>query len=141
MVAMDKPEVEITELTLTPTAIGRVRSMLQERNLPEHALRVFVTGGGCSGLRYGMALEGAPADADAHYSFDGVHVVVDPYSIDYLRGATIDYVEDLMGGGFKIENPNAKKSCGCGQSFKPREGDTHEHEHGHEHEGGGCNCG
>jgi iron-sulfur cluster assembly accessory protein len=140
---VEKPEVDTSLLSLTPSAIGRVRSMLQERNLPEHALRVFVTGGGCSGLRYGMALEGAPADADAHYSFDGVHVVVDPYSFDYLRGATIDYVEDLMGGGFKIENPNAKKSCGCGQSFKPREGETHEHEHqhGHEHQGGGCSCG
>ncbi len=137
---MDNPEIDTSLLTLTPSAVGRVRSMLQERNLPEHALRVFVTGGGCSGLRYGMALEGAPSETDARYSFDGVRVVVDPYSIDYLRGATIDYVEDLMGGGFKIENPNAQKSCGCGQSFKAREGDTHEHSHEHDHEGGGCNC-
>jgi iron-sulfur cluster assembly protein len=138
---VDKPEIDTSLLTLTPSAVGRVRSMLQERNLPEHALRVFVTGGGCSGLRYGMALEGAPAETDARYSFDGVRVVVDPYSIDYLRGATIDYVEDLMGGGFKIENPNAQKSCGCGQSFKAHAGDTHEHAHEHDHEGGGCNCG
>jgi iron-sulfur cluster assembly accessory protein len=136
---VDKPEIDTSLLSLTPSAVGRVRSLLEERNLPEHALRVFVTGGGCSGLRYGMALEGAPTETDAHYSFDGVRVVVDPYSIDYLRGATIDYVEDLMGGGFKIENPNAQKSCSCGQSFRAAEGDTHDH--GHQHEGGGCSCG
>lgn len=136
---MDKPDIDTSLLSLTPSAVGRVRSLLQERNLPEHALRVFVTGGGCSGLRYGMALEGEPAETDAQYSFDGVRVVVDPSSVDYLRGATIDYVEDLMGGGFKIENPQAQKSCGCGQSFRAHEGDTHDH--GHEHEGGGCNCG
>ena len=136
---MDKPDIDTSLLSLTPSAVGRVRSLLQERNLPEHALRVFVTGGGCSGLRYGMALEGEPAETDAQYSFDGVRVVVDPSSGDYLRGATIDYVEDLMGGGFKIENPQAQKSCGCGQSFRAHEGDTHDH--GHQHEGGGCNCG
>ncbi len=133
---MDKPEVDTTLLTLTTNAVGRVRSLLTERNLPDHALRVFVTGGGCSGLRYGMALEGAPSETDASLEFDGVRVVVDPYSAEYLRGATVDYTEDVMGGGFKIENPHAQKSCGCGQSFRAHEGDTHEH--GHQHEGGSC---
>lgn len=140
---MDKPELENLMLVLTPPAIGRVRLLLSERNLPDHALRVFVTGGGCSGLRYGMALEGAPSETDASLEFDGVRVVVDPYSAEYLRGATVDYVEDVMGGGFKIENPNAQKSCGCGQSFRAHDGDTHAHASGsHAADAGSCaNCG
>jgi iron-sulfur cluster assembly protein len=124
MATMDKPEVDTTLLTLTTTAVGRVRTLLTDRNLPDHALRVFVTGGGCSGLRYGMALEGAPSETDTSLVFDGVHVVVDPYSAEYLRGATVDYVEDVMGGGFKIENPNAQTSCGCGQSSRAADGDA-----------------
>lgn len=127
---MDKSEVETTLLSLTPTAVGRVRSLLQERNVPDHALRVFVTGGGCSGLRYGMGLEGNPSETDAKLEFDGVRIVVDPYSADYLRGATVDYIDDLMGGGFKIENPNVQRSCGCGQSFRAKDGDSHAGEGG-----------
>lgn len=114
---MDKTEVETTLLTLTPLAAERVRALLAERNLPDHGLRVFVAGSGCSGLRYGMALEGAPAETDTTLEFGGVRVIVDPYSAEYLRGATVDYVELPTGAGFKIENPNAPvSSCGCGQS-------------------------
>jgi iron-sulfur cluster assembly protein len=105
-------------VSLTEAAAGRVRSLIEEKNLEGHALRVFVSGGGCSGLQYGMALEGQPRETDLRYTFDGIDVVIDPQSINYLYGATIDYIDDLMGGGFKIDNPNAVSSCGCGQSFR-----------------------
>ncbi len=105
-------------VNLTTAAAARVRRLLDERQLPEHALRVFISGGGCSGMQYGMALEGQPRETDHRFSFEGVSVVVDPASMDYLSGATVDYVDDLMGGGFKIENPNAVASCGCGHSFR-----------------------
>ena len=117
METVENTEVGTTLLSLTPLAAERVRALLAERNLPDHALRVFVAGSGCSGLRYGMALEGAPAETDTTIEFGGVKVVVDPYSAEYLRGATVDYVELVTGAGFKIENPNAPaSSCGCGQS-------------------------
>jgi iron-sulfur cluster assembly protein len=112
------PEATAPEILLTASAAARVQRLLDERQLSGHALRVFISGGGCSGLQYGMALEGQPRESDLRFGFDGVDVVVDPVSMDYLSGATIDYVEDLMGGGFKIENPNAVSSCGCGHSFK-----------------------
>ncbi len=105
-------------LELTPSAASRVQRLLDERQLAGHALRVFISGGGCSGLQYGMALEGQPRETDLRFSFEGVDVVVDPVSMDYLAGARIDYIEDLMGGGFKIDNPNAVASCGCGHSFR-----------------------
>ena len=112
------PEAVAPAILLTASAAARVQRLLEERQLSGHALRVFISGGGCSGLQYGMALEGQPRESDLRFGFDGVNVVVDPVSMDYLAGATIDYVEDLMGGGFKIENPNAVSSCGCGHSFK-----------------------
>lgn len=105
-------------IEITPAAAQRVQQLLDERNLEDHALRVFVGGGGCSGLQYGMGLDGEPREDDLHFDFDGIQVLIDPLSMGYLRGATIDYVEDLMGGGFKIENPNAVASCGCGHSFR-----------------------
>lgn len=105
-------------IEITPAAAQRVQQLLDERNLEDHALRVFVGSGGCSGLQYGMGLDGEPREDDLHFDFDGIQVLIDPLSMGYLRGATIDYVEDLMGGGFKIENPNAVASCGCGHSFR-----------------------
>lgn len=130
---MDKPAVDTMLLTLTPLAVERVRSLLTERDLPGHALRVFVSGSGCSGLSYGMALEGNPSATDTSLQFDGVRVVIDPTSAEYLRGATIDYLEDVMGGGFKIENPNAPASCGCGHSSSEAAGSASD--------SGGCACG
>jgi iron-sulfur cluster assembly protein len=103
---------------LTEAASERVKRLIDERELKDHALRVFVSGGGCSGLQYGMGLDGEPRESDHHFEINGVRLIIDPMSIEYLTGATIDYVEDLMGGGFKIENPNAVASCGCGHSFK-----------------------
>jgi iron-sulfur cluster assembly protein len=114
----DMPLEEEQKVNLTPAAQARVRTILQEKELPGHALRVFVSGGGCSGLQYGMALEAAPRESDHRFEAGGLPVVVDPLSLPYLSGITIDYVEDLMGGGFRIENPNAVASCGCGHSFR-----------------------
>ena len=114
-------ENEITEMvTLTPSAVQAVRDLLAKRELTGYALRVFVSGGGCSGLQYGMALEGNIRDEDFTREFEDVKVVVDEVSINYLRGATVDYVENVMGSGFKIENPNAVSSCGCGSSFRTK---------------------
>jgi iron-sulfur cluster assembly accessory protein len=113
--------VQTEVVTLTTPAVEAVKSLLVKRNLEGYALRVFVSGGGCSGFQYGMALEGNIRPQDLTYEFDGVKVVVDEISIDYLRGASIDYVDDVMGSGFKIENPNAVSSCGCGSSFRTKD--------------------
>jgi iron-sulfur cluster assembly accessory protein len=129
----ETPQVQ-SGVTLTETAAGRVRSLIEEKDLEGHALRVFVSGGGCSGLQYGMALEGQPRETDLRYTFDGIDVVIDPQSINYLHGATIDYIDDLMGGGFKIENPNAVSSCGCGHSFRTS------NDGGAAASAAGCNC-
>jgi iron-sulfur cluster assembly accessory protein len=116
---MISPAVETQPLlTVTPAAVQIIQNLLQQRNIPNHALRVFVSGGGCSGMQYGMAFEEAARDHDRIVSIDGVKLVVDPTSLIYLQGAVIDYVDSLMGGGFRIENPNAVSSCGCGHSFR-----------------------
>src|SRR3972149_5571921 len=91
------------EVTLTEAAVSRVRRLIEERNLKGYALRVFVSGGGCSGMQYGMALDGSPRGTDKRFSFEDVDVVVDPLSISYLAGVTIDYSAALMGGGFPHE--------------------------------------
>ncbi|HUN07982.1 MAG TPA: iron-sulfur cluster insertion protein ErpA [Aggregatilineales bacterium] len=116
---MISPAVETQPLlTVTPAAVQIIQNLLQQRNIPNHALRVFVSGGGCSGMQYGMAFEEAARDHDRVVSIDGVKLVVDPTSLIYLQGAVIDYVDSLMGGGFRIDNPNAVSSCGCGHSFR-----------------------
>lgn len=118
-------------LEVTPAAVSTIRTLLEQRNIPGYALRVFVSGGGCSGLQYGMAFEQGPRDFDAVVESDGVTLVIDPTSLMYLQGATIDYVDSLMGGGFRIENPNAVSSCGCGHSFRTKEnGETEASEGG-----------
>lgn len=113
---------ETPALSVTPAAVSIIKNLLEQRDIPQHALRVFVTGGGCSGLQYGMAFQESPEMGDTVVSRDGVRLLVDPNSIQYLRGATIDYVDSLIGGGFRIDNPNALSSCGCGHSFKGDEG-------------------
>ncbi len=107
-----------TVIDVTPTAVSIIKSLLEQREIPDHALRVFVTGGGCSGLQYGMAFQEAPESGDTVVDCVDVRLLVDPTSMMYLRGATIDYVDSLIGGGFRIDNPNAASSCGCGHSFK-----------------------
>lgn len=115
---MTLPEIKTAEITLTPAAAQAVQDMLAQRNLEDHALRVFIAGGGCSGYQYGMALEPQIRETDLVAELHGVKVVIDEISIDYLRGAHIDFVNDVMASGFKIDNPNATSSCGCGHSFR-----------------------
>jgi iron-sulfur cluster assembly protein len=127
-------------LTLLPGAAEKIKTLLAERNLTEHGLRVFVAGGGCSGMQYGMAIEKEAGEFDTVFESGGVKVFVDPTSMMYLGGATVDYVDNLMGGGFRIDNPNAVSTCGCGHSFKTSGQAGHEHSHEHS-DGGGCGCG
>jgi iron-sulfur cluster assembly accessory protein len=118
---MLREQVQNDQITLTPSAVNAVRDLLAKRNLTGYALRVFISGGGCSGFQYGMALENNIRGEDLSYDYEDVKVVVDEVSINYLRGATVDFVEDVMGSGFKIENPNAVSSCGCGSSFRTKD--------------------
>lgn len=125
------PTITTPTLTLTPAAASTIQTLLEQRRIPGYVLRVFVQGGGCSGLQYGMAFEAGPEEYDTVVETDGVRLVVDPNSMNYLHGATIDFVDSLMGGGFRIDNPNAVSSCGCGHSFKSANG-------GSDSNGGGC---
>ncbi len=104
-------------LTLTDEAVSRLRTVLETQNAPGGALRVFVTPGGCSGFSYGMSIEQETGEDDEIVEQAGVRVVVDAFSRQYLEGAQLDFVDSLMGGGFTVVNPNAAKSCACGQSF------------------------
>ncbi len=121
-------------LTLLPAAATKLNELLASRNLTDHGLRVFVSGGGCSGMQYGMAIEKDAGEFDTVFEQNGIRVIVDPTSLDYLSGATIDYVDNLMGGGFRIDNPNAVSTCGCGHSFRTS-GQAASSE-----EGGSCGC-
>ena len=107
-----------TTLSLTEEAVSRLRIVLATQQAPDGALRVYVTPGGCSGFSYGMSLEAEPEDDDEVVEQSGVKVVVDPFSLQYLEGAQIDFIDSLMGGGFTVVNPNAVQAagggCGCG---------------------------
>lgn len=133
MATIDFARTETEQITLTEGAVRRVRKLIEERELTGYSLRVFVSGGGCSGMQYGMGLESEPRETDLRFSFDDVQVVVDPMSITYLAGTVIDYTDELMGGGFKIENPKAVSACGCGHSFR-----TEESSQAHTHSDGCC---
>jgi iron-sulfur cluster assembly accessory protein len=105
-------------ILVTESAANEIKNMLAKE--PENAgkgLRVYVESGGCSGMQYGMVFDEKRTD-DVLAEFHGVCVVVDPFSANYLRGSTIDFADSLTGGGFKITNPNARQSCGCGKSFE-----------------------
>ena len=109
-------------LTMTDEAKNQLRSVLERQNKPNGALRVYVSPGGCSGFSYGMSLEDEKAEDDHTFDYEGVKLVVDPFSFQYLEGAQVDYVNALMGGGFTVQNPNAVKNCSCGQSFDTSSG-------------------
>lgn len=128
-------QIQTETVFLTETATATVKNLLLQKNVPDYGLRVFVAGGGCSGMQYGMALEAEARNYDHVIEQDGVKVFIDPTSMMYLNQATIDYVDSIMGGGFKIENPNAVTSCGCGTSFKTKDSA------GYSATGGGCGCG
>ncbi|MGE3842200.1 MAG: iron-sulfur cluster insertion protein ErpA [Vicinamibacterales bacterium] len=106
-------------LTVTPLAAEKINELLAEEQKTGTGLRVFVQGGGCSGFQYGLMIEenGAQPDSDQVIESNGVKLYVDPISIRYLQGAEVDFVDNVAGGGFTIRNPNAKSTCGCGQSF------------------------
>ena len=128
----ETPAINVTEMAAT-----KIKELFEERGMTNHALRVFVAGGGCSGLQYGMSFEDLDnvQEYDTIVEVDDVQLVVDPTSLMYVGGANIDFVDSLMGGGFRIDNPNAVSTCGCGTSFKTKE-------HEADATGGGCStCG
>lgn len=107
-----------TVVSVTESAAKEIQSMLtREKENAGKSLRVYVEGGGCSGMQYGMVFDEKRAD-DISHEFHGVSILVDPFSANYLRGSVVDFSDALTGGGFKITNPNAKQSCGCGKSFE-----------------------
>ena len=110
-------EIPAQAIALSDAAVGKVKSLIEEEGNPALKLRIFVTGGGCSGFQYGLMIEDSPADADQVYQSNGVKLYVDPISVRYLKGAEVDFVDNVAGGGFTIRNPNAVSTCGCGQSF------------------------
>lgn len=109
--------IEQASVTLTTEALSQLRNLLQKEGNENLALRVYVSGGGCSGLQYGMAFDDDVRATDEVVSQDGVKVLIDDFSAPYLRGSEIDYVDSLMGAGFAVHNPNAVQSCSCGHSF------------------------
>ena len=113
-----------TLITLTPVAASKIKELLaEEPDAGSLVLRVAIQGGGCSGFQYGLGFDAGAAEGDLEFEIQGVPVVVDPFSAPYLQGATIDYLNGLQESGFKIENPNAVSSCGCGHSFQVEEGE------------------
>jgi iron-sulfur cluster assembly protein len=114
-------KTDLQTIDMTVAAADAVKNLLEKRELDGYSLRVFVQGGGCSGFQYGMALEGTIREQDTVIEEHGVKVVMDEVSVEYMRGASIDYIEDVMGSGFKIDNPNAVSACGCGSSFETKD--------------------
>jgi iron-sulfur cluster assembly protein len=110
-------EEQQSMITITDVAANELRRLLAQQENPNTALRVFVSPGGCSGMSYGMAFDDEEQEGDELIETDGVRVAVDEMSAMYLSGSEIDYVDQLMGGGFTIHNPNAVRSCACGHSF------------------------
>jgi len=106
-------------LTITEKAAGKVKEAMGKEGKTDATLRLYVSGGGCSGFQYGLAFD-QKKDDDCVIEKHGVKVLVDVESAKYVEGAEIDYVESVMGEGFKINNPNATETCGCGHSFKPK---------------------
>jgi iron-sulfur cluster assembly protein len=142
-----------TLVSLTANAAAKVKDLMAGEPEGEAAvLRVAIQGGGCSGFQYGLGFDSGAVEDDLEFESEGVRVVVDPYSAPYLKGASIDFIESIQEAGFKIDNPNAVASCGCGHSFTAEDGTAEDgaaeagavegHEHTHDHaSAGGCGCG
>ncbi len=113
------PDTPLPEATLgiSANAAKRIRAITAAEGNPGLMLRVTVSGGGCSGFQYGFKLDAASTPEDRVFENDGVKVIVDETSLDLVKGATLDFVEDLVGSYFKMTNPNAVSTCGCGTSF------------------------
>jgi iron-sulfur cluster assembly accessory protein len=114
-------EPAVSAINVSSTAATKIAELLAEENKQNSGLRVFVQGGGCSGFQYGLMIEDEPGATDQVYESNGVKLFVDPISVRYLKGASVDFVDNVAGGGFTIKNPNAVSTCGCGQSFTPDE--------------------
>jgi iron-sulfur cluster insertion protein len=111
------PVLAPSVILVTEAAAGKIRDLLAEEGKPDSGLRVFVQGGGCSGFQYGLMIEEAGGVGDQLFESNGVKLYVDPVSLSYLKGAEVDFVDTITGGGFTIKNPNATSTCGCGSSF------------------------
>ena len=115
---MSQAEVFVpTPLTITDNAVSKVLHLVEDEGNPELKLRVFVTGGGCSGFQYGFSFDEKVAEDDTVVEKDGISVLVDSLSFPYLVGSQVDYQEGLEGAKFLVSNPNASATCGCGESF------------------------
>jgi iron-sulfur cluster assembly accessory protein len=118
MAVQERPQQDNAELvSLTPAAAAKISALMAEES-DVSVLRVAIEGGGCSGFQYGLGFDRGAQEGDHSFDCEGVTVVVDPFSAPYLRGATVDYLETIQESGFKIDNPNAVSSCGCGHSFQ-----------------------
>ena len=104
-------------VNVSETAASKINELLGEEGKVGSGLRVFVQGGGCSGFQYGLMIEEGGGVGDMQFESNGVRLFVDPVSVSYLRGAEVDFVDTITGGGFTIKNPNATSTCGCGSSF------------------------
>jgi len=104
-------------INFTSSAAGKVRELIDKEGNTDLKLRVYIQGGGCSGFQYGFTFDESAQDGDSEIITDGVSLLVDPMSVQYLKGAEIDFKEDLAGAQFVIRNPNASTTCGCGSSF------------------------
>lgn len=116
-----EPETLVDDgVSLTPAAAAKLQSIMSAKGLDvaTYGLRVFVQGGGCGGMQYGMTFDNVQRPGDFVFEQHGLRVLVDPTSLFYISGSRIDYIDSLMGGGFHIENPQAVSSCGCGSSFR-----------------------
>lgn len=107
----------MNQINLTASAVAKIKDLFLEEGNPNLKLRTFVQGGGCSGFQYGFAFDETQNEDDFLIEQDGVNLLIDSMSMMYLEGATIDYVESLMGSNFSIDNPRAETTCGCGSSF------------------------
>ncbi len=117
MIEIQTPTQAPSIINVSMTAAEKINELLTEEGKTGSGLRVFVQGGGCSGFQYGLMIEESGGVADQVYESNGVKLFIDPVSLSYLKGAEVDFVDTVTGGGFTIKNPNATSTCGCGQSF------------------------
>jgi iron-sulfur cluster assembly accessory protein len=127
---MSATTLEQSAISISERAASEIRQLLEQEGMTNGLLRVFVQGGGCSGLQYGMTIAEEAEQGDLEIEQHGIKILVDDVSAQYLRGSSIEFIDDEMGGGFKIDNPKAVGGCGCGSSFSTEEGA--------EGSGGGC---
>ena len=114
---MPAPTLVPSLINVTEAAASKIKDLLAEENKADSGLRVFVQGGGCSGFQYGLMIEENGGVGDQTFESNGIKLYVDPVSLSYLKGAEVDFVDTITGGGFTIKNPNATSTCGCGSSF------------------------